>query len=304
MNISPPQTRRQFLRHALLLAAGGAFGAAVLRSRAGVPEGFQPLFDGKTLKGWTPKPRPAGKAGSPDSFYERTLKACGRWTIQDGAIVGEQDPPGSGLGGYLVSDEAFADFELLIDAKPDWPADTGIYVRATPDVRVGFQVLLDHRPHGGIGGYYGNGLGSFHAWRYGFAADKDSQGRLVRLIPEKAVEPNRNNYTIPLDFSAPADVFLRTWKLNEWNRFRIRSAGALPRLTTWINGEKISELDAAKIQAPGYDPQRVLSRLGRAGRISLEVHSSGPGDPLGKDRWGSGAACRWRNIFIKRLPEA
>jgi 3-keto-disaccharide hydrolase len=177
-----------------------------------------------------------------------------------------------------------------------------VYVRTTPDGRVGFQVLLDYRPHGGIGGYYGNGLGSFHAWSCGFTAEKDKEGRLVRLIPEKPVEPNRGNYTVPLDFAAPPEVFLKAWKLNEWNQFRIRSVGALPRLTTWINGEKISELDTAKIQAPRYDPQEVLARLGRTGHISLEVHSNGPGDVLGKDRWGFGAVCRWRNIFIKPLP--
>jgi hypothetical protein len=124
---------------------------------------------------------------------------------------------------------------------------------------------------------------------------------VVRLIPEKAVEPNKRNQTIPLDFAAPAEVFLRVWKPNDWNQFRIRSAGALPRLTTWINGEKICELDTAKIQSPGYDPQKVLETLGRTGHISLEVHSSGAGDVLGNDRWAPGAVCRWRNIFIKPL---
>ncbi len=44
----------------------------------------------------------------------------------------------------------------------------------------------------------------------------------------------------------------------------------------------------AKIQAPRYDPQQVPARLGRAGHIALEVHSNGPGDPLGKDRTRGG----------------
>src|SRR5437016_2079334 len=106
------QTRREFLRDATLLTAGAAIGATAFGTPAAVPEGFRPLFDGKTLKGWTPKPRAqaaglgkagkggkAGQASGPDSYYERAMKSRGRWTIPDGIIVGEQDPPASGVGG-------------------------------------------------------------------------------------------------------------------------------------------------------------------------------------------------------------
>jgi len=252
-------------------------------------DGFRPLFDGVSLRGWKRQPR---------SLAQPSL---GRWTVEDGVIVGGQDPPGSGIGSYLVTEDVFADFELQIEARPDWPADTGVLVRTNAQGNVGFQVLLDHRPHGGIGGYYGNGLGNFHAWAYSFAAEKDSDGRLLRLIPGPPEEPNRGNVTLPLDFAVPVETFLRVWKVGDWNQFRIRSAGALPHLTTWINGEKIAELDTAKMQASGWDPQAVLEKLGRAGHIALEVHSNGPNDPLGKDRWAPGAVCRWRNISIKVL---
>jgi hypothetical protein len=300
-------SRRQFLRDGTALVASGFVLGPGLDLFAGdsPPEGFRSLFDGKTLAGWHPMPRaqakPGEKAAGTNSFNKRALNSRGRWTVRDGIIIGEQDPPGSGFGAYLVSDEAFADFELLIDAKPDWPVDTGVLVRTTPAGNVGFQVLLDHRPHGGIAGYFGNGLWNFHSWAYGFMAEKDKDGRLVRLIPQTASEPSRGNTTIPLDFVAPPETFLRVWNVDGWNQFRIRSVGALPRLTTWINGEKISELDTAKIQVPGYSPQAVLERIGRAGHISLEVHDNAPGDPLGKDRWAPGAVCRWRNIFIREL---
>ncbi len=106
------------------------------------------------------------KADEPDSFYQRSLKSVGKWTVDDGVIIGAQDPPGSGLGGYLVSDETFDDFELLIDARPDWAVDTGVLVRTTPAGNVGYQMLIDHRKEGGIGGFYGNGLANFHAMPY------------------------------------------------------------------------------------------------------------------------------------------
>jgi hypothetical protein len=273
--------RRRDLCGGLLLAG--------FASASGKDDAFRPLFDGVSLRGWKRQPR---------SLSQPSL---GRWSVEDGVITGGQDPPGSGLGSYLVTEEKFSDFELQIEARPDWRVDTGIMVRTVPQGNVGFQVLLDHRPHGGIGGYYGNGLWSFHAWNYGFAGETDGDGRLVRLIPEKPSEPSPNNHTVPLDFAAPADVFLRVWKVNGWNHFRIRSVGAVPHLTTWINGEKIAELDTAKMQSPGWDPKAALEKIGRSGHIALEVHSNGPGDKFGKDRWAPGAVCRWRNISVKTL---
>ena len=111
---------------------------------------------------------------------------------------------------------------------PTGAADTGILVRTVPQGNVGFQVLLDHRPHGGIGGYYGNGLWGFHAWDYGFMGETDKDGRLLRLIPGPPSEPVKGNNRVPLDFSAPVETFLRIWKLNDWNQFRIRSVAPCP----------------------------------------------------------------------------
>src|SRR5579872_1338287 len=144
----PNIPRRRFLQAGLALAA--------LPKAQPADAGFRSLFDGVSLKGWTRQPR------------DKAHPSLGIWTVQDGYISGGQDPPGSGLGSYLVSEETFSDFELQIEARPDWPADTGILVRTIPQGNVGFQVLLDHRPHGGIGGFYGNGLAGFHAWAYSF----------------------------------------------------------------------------------------------------------------------------------------
>ena len=45
-------------------------------------------------------------------------------------ITGEQDPPGSGNGGILLTDEKFGDFELQLDIKPDWGVCSGLFLRA------------------------------------------------------------------------------------------------------------------------------------------------------------------------------
>lgn len=322
MSTKSRRSRRRFLRASAALVVSGFVAGCRSNDSAGdssplsPPEGFRPLFDGKTLAGWHAMPRPQGgkppknaKPGNKDSFYEKSLKSRGRWTVVEGTIIGEQEPSGSGLGGYLVSDESFADFELLIDARPDWAVDTGVLVRTTAGGNVGYQVLLDHRRDGGIGGFYGNGLGNFHALPYSFTAVRDQQGRPIGLKeadPKTAFHPATEEKRRLLAYAAPVEEFLKAWKFGDWNTIKIRCEGELPYLTTWINGTKICAMDASKIEWPGFDKKAVLARLGPRGRLALEVHSNGPNDPLGKDRWAPGAVCRWRNIFIKplhRVPE-
>ena len=50
-------------------------------------------------------------------------------------------------------------------------------VRATAVGSQGFQILLDHRKSGNIGGFYGNGIGGFHAIRFTLDAVTDAAGR-------------------------------------------------------------------------------------------------------------------------------
>src|SRR4051812_450558 len=106
---------------------------------------FTPLFDGSTLAGWTAIPRIYGRRypGGPDVLevitscpadYNGNAEAHpAAWTVENGEIVGRQQPPGSGYGGYLRTDQAFGDVELRFEANPDWPADTGVMVRRCRD---------------------------------------------------------------------------------------------------------------------------------------------------------------------------
>jgi hypothetical protein len=306
--------RRGFLRGALAGLACGVLDRVPVRAWAqGRDPGSRSLFDGRTLAGWHAVPRAAPeqwaryerlKTGGVEPLpKDEALKAVmaqkGRWTVEDGAIVGGQDTPGSGRGAYLVSDEAFADFELELEANPDWPIDTGVMIRCQPIGSVGFQVLVDHRPNGCIGGFYGNGIGGFRA--FPFILDADTAGppegpwRPTRFRP--GVKPD--GVVTPPQYSAPIDDFIRAWRPGAWNRLRIRCTGELPVLTTWINGVKIAELDSASYAAPGYDPKDVAAKLGRAGHIAFEVHSNDP--KIGKERWWPGAVCRWRDIQIRVL---
>jgi Domain of Unknown Function (DUF1080) len=272
--------------------------------------GFQDLFDGTSLSGWHAEPRVYGALypGGPglDAFIaergwvvpENPAAHPAAWTVENGVLIGKQAKPT--YGGYLVTDAMYGDFELVLEARPDWPADTGIMLRRKTGDWSGFQVLLDHRESGGIGGFFGNGLASFSAVPFAVRAKKDASGAMIGLEaddPATSLEPVTADKIRQLSYAAAVDDFLAVWKWNDWNEMRIRCVGALPVITTWVNGLKIAELDTAKIETPDYDAQSVLDWLGPRGHIALEVHDND--GMFGEARWGRGAQCRWRNIRIK-----
>jgi hypothetical protein len=275
---------------------------------------WRPLFDGATLSGWHARPRvygslwPGGPLVSEVSdwvvadYNERATQHPAVWTVEDGVIVGRQDPDHAGWGGYLVSDATFGDFELELEMNPDWPADTGVMVRRRPDTWEGFQVLVDHRKSGSIGGFYGNGVGGFHAVPFALDVACDASGAPVSLMvedPDTSVEPFTADKRSLLTRAGDAEDFLAGWTFGGWNHLRIRCVGAKPRLTTWVNDLLVAEIDLATLSHPQYDADAVLAVLGPRGHIALEVHDNDP--VLGQSRWDNGAACRWRGIRIRDL---
>ncbi len=293
-------TRRGFLAAACVLPAG----------HASAQSAWRPLFDGKTFDGWRPIHRlpvsrsPGGPSPNKNApRYKTALQSKGDWRVVDGAITGGQEPPGSGVGGYLITDEKFGDFELSLEANPDWGVDTGFMLRATAIGSQGFQVLVDHREGGNIGSFYGNGIGGFNSRQFGINARRDSDSKVVGMTPVAYgdLNPPPDPSIREVSWSASPEAFLETWKFGEWNEMRVRCQGRLPTLTTWINSEKMATLDTAAMKTEGYDAEAVAALLGRAGHIALEVHNSGKGDRLGEARWLPGAVCRWREVRIMEL---
>jgi len=259
---------------------------------AEVPAGFRSLFDGQSLKGWHSAPRlgvpktadqvlqPAQTASKGKIATAQEL-AKGRWEVREGVILGAQDAQRVihrenneewGLGNWLMSDKTFGDFELRVDARPDWPCDTGNYVRTTP-LGQGFQILLDHRGDdtGGVGGAVGflylRGIGGLRVCPHNFRWTVGTNG----LPQEVKLVPGSDGVT-RVDFAATDEDFRRAWHMNDWNTFRIRVVGALPRITIWINDVKICKCDTAAIEHPDYDPAAVKKLLGLRGHIAFEVH--------------------------------
>jgi hypothetical protein len=273
--------------------------------------GFTPLFDGSTLSGWTAIPRSYGRLypGGPDvldvittfpaDYNEQAQAHPATWTVENGEIVGRQQPPGSGYGGYLRTDQTFGDFELRFEANPDWPADTGVMVRRCRDTWEGIQVLIDHRRSGSIGGFYGNGIGGFHAVPFAIDVRRDAAGRPIGMKaddPAASVEPFHPAKRDMLTRAAGVEEFLAVWRWGDWNDFQVRCVGELPIITVWVNGLLVAEIDLGRLDAENFDTEAVRAVLGRRGHLALEVHDTDP--LLGPERWAPDARCRWRNLRI------
>jgi hypothetical protein len=100
-----------------------------------VPDGFTLLFDGKDLKGWHIS-KTATHGHTPD-FH-----------VSQGMILATQQP--LGRGGILVTDKKYKNYEIYAEAKADWGADSGIFIRTTEEGAT-YQVTLDYLPGGSMG---------------------------------------------------------------------------------------------------------------------------------------------------------
>ncbi|GIW93587.1 MAG: hypothetical protein KatS3mg110_1628 [Pirellulaceae bacterium] len=165
------------------------------------PPGFRALFNGRDFSGWFALPHFDPRKWKEMSDEERRQRkeaewaeAVKHWRIENGELVND------GQGPYLTTEEEFGDIELWIDYKTVPRADSGIYLRATPQVQIWdpteeakFRLGADK----GSGGLWNNSPG---------APGKDP------LV--KADKP-----------------------FGEWNRFRIIQVGA--RTWVWLNDQLV-----------------------------------------------------------------
>lgn len=238
---------------------------------------FVQLFNGTSLEGWH---------RNPEKIWHGT---GGSWRVENGVIVGEQDPPGSGNGGILLTDQQFGDFELLLEIKPDFGIDSGLFLRAT-DQGQGFQMMVDYLEGGVVGQIYGENIGGFGATSLRLRGTTDANGKLTQL----AAEPSQNNAEHPMTHAITPEDWVKAWKINDWNRIRVVCVGDYPIIKIWINDALVTDFNAATFTHPRYDREETKKVLGREGSIALQVHG-------GANRWATGAKSNWRNIRIRSL---
>lgn len=117
------------------------------------------------------------------------------WSVDNGELVND------GKGVYLTTDQDFGDYEFWIDYKTVAQADSGVYLRATPQVQI-----WDYTKEGG-------------KWNIG--ADKGSGGLWNNSAGAAGKDP----------------LVLADKAFGEWNRLRIRQVGA--RTSVWMNGWQV-----------------------------------------------------------------
>ena len=263
-------SRRRFLK---VFAAATA--AITLRAYAAPADGWIELFDGKSLAGWHKNPMKIGHGTG------------GNWLVEEGTITGEQDPPGSGNGGVLLTDRKFGDFELLIDLKPDWGICSGLFLRGN-DRGQCLQMMVDYHDAGNVGQLYGEGVGAFNTRTFDINGKLEGE-KLVGYTTDK----HRSAADAGLISACTPEEWVKAWKLNDWNTARVTCSGKYAHIKTWINGQQICEFDGATSTAAKYEKDKVVEQLGTEGSIAVQVH--------GGKNWPSGAKCRWKSIRIKSL---
>lgn len=159
-------------------------------------DGFRSLWNGKDFTGWHGRRHmdPAAVAALPAGaratlLAEDRASMAAHWRVADGALVNDGD------GAYLTTDEEFGDAEYLLEYRTVAMADSGVYLRGTPQVQI-----WDTTEAGG-------------KWHLG--ADKGSGG----------LWNNERHERFPREHAdAP---------FGRWNRLRIRQVG--DRTWVWLN---------------------------------------------------------------------
>lgn len=184
-----------------LALVGLVTSATVAQENNQPPEGFRALFNGENLDGWhglghfDPRAIEAmseeERKAKRDADYEDLLK---HWTVEDGELVND------GHGVYATTDESFGDIEFWIDYKIAPKADSGIYLRTTPQVQIWDYTdpeKFRHQADKGSGGLWNNSPGA--------------PGKDPLVVADNPI--------------------------GEWNRMRILQVGSLT--TVWLNDQLV-----------------------------------------------------------------
>lgn len=209
------------------------------------PPGFTALFNGKDLAGWkglahkNANERRAlkGKAlTDAQAAADRVMRD--HWSVVEGILTYD------GKGQSLCTTGDYGDFELYVDWKIPPGADSGIYLRGTPQIQI-WDPWDPRKKDGTLPadaeewvGQYKNGrnLGSGGLWN------------------------NKRTKNTPLTI---ADK-----KPGEWNTFLIRMVG--DKVSIWLNGKLIVD----RTELENYWDKERLVPLPRADQIELQHHGS------------------------------
>lgn len=227
------------------------------------PPGFAALFNGKDLSGW--KGLADGNAIKRRELKGDDLKKAQaiadqlmneHWSVKDGVLVYD------GTGKSLCTAKDYGDFEFYVDWKIPPGADSGIYLRGTPQVQIWDpwdNTLKDRKaktskpattPEDIVAAYRtGRNLGSGGLWN------------------------NKHARNQPL--------VLADNPIGEWNTFLIRMVGE--KVTIWLNGKLI--VDRTVLE--NYWDKTRTTPVFREDQIELQHH---------------GSDLYFKNLYIREIP--
>jgi hypothetical protein len=198
-----------FLFLPALLSGSLLSGPARADGEPKLPKGFTALFNSNDLTGWHGMPHFSPYKLEQVTEEERkkqiakwTEDARKHWTVEKGELVND------GQGAYLTTDKDYGDIELLVEYKTVPRADSGIYLRASPQVQI-----WDTTREGG---------------KWGRGADKGSGG----LFNNSKGSPGRD------------PLVLADKPFGQWNSFRIIQVGE--RTTVYLNDKLV--VDHARLE--------------------------------------------------------
>jgi len=172
-------------------------------------KGFIPMFDGKTLKGWSEMPAADKPA----------------WSVKDGVIVGEGD---KGRGYLVFENHELADFELKLSYRFPGKGNSGVSIRAIHD-KTGKRKFQSY--HADIG-HLGIGKQVLGAWDLHTPGRKEHRCfRGERLVINEKDKPT---LTQNKDAVTKEDI-----KKNGWNTVHVIVKGNNFKFS--INGKPASE---------------------------------------------------------------
>src|SRR4051812_42121516 len=151
---------RRAAAHLLALTLIACFSLSSLADEPKPPAGFRAIFNGQDLTGWYGL-NPHLSAKLQGEKKEANLKQQreefpSHWRVENGELVND------GTGPYAATEQEFGDIELQLEYKTVPKADSGVYLRGTPQVQIWDNTQKfdpakpDRRPHLGSGGLFNN----------------------------------------------------------------------------------------------------------------------------------------------------
>lgn len=161
--------------------------------------GLRPLFNGENLEGWHGN-NPHTTVKAVEDKREEAIAAqqeefLAHWSVENGELVND------GHGPYATTNDEFGDIEFTLEYKTVAKADSGIYLRGTPQVQIWDYTeeggKWDRNADKGSGGLFNN--------------SKGTAGQLPLVLADKP--------------------------FGEWNKFRIIQLGS--RTTVYLNDKLV-----------------------------------------------------------------